>query len=256
MICGGRQKILIEHLPPTQSTIGLLSSLLNHWQAGRRSVLYTAFVQHGDAATVLSRTLEPAGLPSELPASLRQEVADLAASARLPFTCSEGRLTVLVEPIRSPGTVFIAGSGHVGQATAALCATVGFRTVVLDDREDFLSRDRLPQADELRQVQGFEACFKGLEVTPDGFIVILTRGHIHDRAVLAQALGTPAGYIGMIGSLKKRDAIYQALLEEGFATSDLDRVHCPIGLSIGADTPEEIAVSIVAELIQQRAHAT
>ena len=256
MICGGRQEILIEHLPPTQSTIELVSSLLHHWQTGRRSVLYTTFVQHGEAATILSRTLDPGSLPSELPASLRQEVTDLASSARLPFSRSDGRHTVLVEPIRSPGTVFIAGSGHVGQATAALCATVGFRTVVLDDREDFLSRDRLPQADELRQVQGFEGCFEDLEVTPEGCIVILTRGHIHDRAVLAQALRTTAGYIGMIGSRKKRDAIYKALLEEGFSQSDLDRVHCPIGLSIGAETPEEIAVSIAAELIQERARAS
>ena len=84
----------------------------------------------------------------------------------------------------------------------------------------------------------------------EDFIVILTRGHLHDKTVLAQALKTGAGYIGMIGSQRKRDAIYRALLKGGFSKRDIDRVHSPIGLSIGAETPEEIAVSIVAEMIQ------
>ncbi len=99
-------------------------------------------------------------------------------------------------------------------------------------------------------LESFNDAFSGLSVGRDDFIVILTRGHLHDKTVLAQALKTGAGYIGMIGSRRKRDAIYGALLEEGFGQRDIDRVHSPIGLSIGADTPEEIAVSIVAEMIQ------
>ncbi len=256
MICGGRQEILIEHLPAIPDNVNLFQNLLDNWESGQSKILITAFAHDSHWASILSRTLDPAALPADLPESLRQKVIKRAASSRLPLACSESGVTVLVEPIRSPGTVYIAGAGHVGQATAALCAFTGFSTVILDDRDDFLTRERLPQASRLHRVLGFEGCFNGLEVNPDGFIVILTRGHVHDRTVLAQALQTPAGYIGMIGSTRKRDAIYRSLQEDGVSQAELDRVHCPIGLSIGADTPEEIAVSIVAELIHARARAS
>jgi xanthine dehydrogenase accessory factor len=99
----------------------------------------------------------------------------------------------------------------------------------------------------------FEAALDGIGIGQGDYIVILTRGHLHDRTVLAQALKTDAGYIGMIGSRRKRDAIYTSLLKDGFSQADIDRVHSPIGLAIGAETPEEIAVSIVAEMIRHRA---
>jgi len=86
--------------------------------------------------------------------------------------------------------------------------------------------------------------------------VIFTRGHLHERTVLAKAIKTDAAYIGMIGSLKKRDTIYRSLLDEGYTRADLDRVHSPIGITIGAQTPNEIAVSIVAEMIQERSRVT
>jgi len=98
----------------------------------------------------------------------------------------------------------------------------------------------------------FEQAFASLEMDSDSYVVIVTRGHLHDKTVLEQALRTKAGYIGMIGSRRKRDMVYQTLLSEGFTQEDIDRVHCPIGLNIGGETPEEIAVSIVAELIKAR----
>jgi len=122
--------------------------------------------------------------------------------------------------------------------------------VVLDDRSEFANQERFPKADELRVLDRFENAFSGLSADSNSFLVILTRGHSHDRTVLAQALRTQAGYIGMIGSHRKRDTIYQSLRDEGFTNADLDRVHCPIGLDIGGETPEEIAVSIVAEMIE------
>jgi xanthine dehydrogenase accessory factor len=101
-------------------------------------------------------------------------------------------------------------------------------------------------------IASFETAFSGLPVENDSFVVIFTRGHLHDKSVLAAALKSPAHYIGMIGSRRKRQAIYGALLESGFDPQDIDRVHSPIGLEIGAETPEEIAVSIVAEMILER----
>jgi len=106
---------------------------------------------------------------------------------------------------------------------------------------------------EARVLDSFSDCFHGLHVDSHSFVVIVTRGHEHDRTVLKQALGTKAGYIGMIGSTRKRDIIYGALVTEGFMEDDLRRVHSPIGIAIDAGTPEEIAVSIVAELIKERA---
>ncbi len=94
---------------------------------------------------------------------------------------------------------------------------------------------------------------EGLEINEDSYIVLVTRGHVHDKTVLGQALRTHAGYIGMIGSRKKRDTVYEELSMEGFSRDEFDRVYSPIGLDIGAETPEEIAVSIVAELIRARA---
>ncbi|MFZ3046285.1 MAG: XdhC family protein, partial [Desulfatirhabdiaceae bacterium] len=136
--------------------------------------------------------------------------------------------------------------------TAILSKMIGFETVVLDDRPEFANRERFPEADEIRILSSFDCALDGLVIDGKGYIVILTRGHLHDKTVLGLALRKPARYIGMIGSRKKRDAIYRALEREGFSNDDLARVHSPIGLSIGAQTPAEIAVSIAAELIRVR----
>jgi xanthine dehydrogenase accessory factor len=140
----------------------------------------------------------------------------------------------------------------VSQRIAPLCETVGFRTVVLDDRPEYASCERFPQPTELVVLKVFDP-LPELPVDEDSYLVIVTRGHLHDRTVLEQALRTKAGYIGMIGSKRKRDAVYQALLEQGYRREDLARVCSPIGVEILAETPEEIAVSIVGEMIKVRA---
>jgi xanthine dehydrogenase accessory factor len=136
-----------------------------------------------------------------------------------------------------------------------MAAMVGFGVSVADDRGEYANRERFNDATEIRVLENFGNAFSGVAIGREDLIVILTRGHLHDKTVLAQALNTDAGYIGMIGSRKKRNAIYGALLKDGFSQADLDRVHSPIGLSIGAETPEEIAVSIVAEMIRHRANS-
>jgi arginase family enzyme len=112
---------------------------------------------------------------------------------------------------------------------------------------------RIPEADEILIPDKLDAPFDSVVFGPDSYIVIVTRGHIHDEIVLRRALQTSAGYIGMIGSKKKRETIYRHLLDEGFTQADIARVYSPIGIDISADTPEEIAVSITAELIKVRA---
>jgi xanthine dehydrogenase accessory factor len=164
----------------------------------------------------------------------------------------DGRL-FFVEPLCNQGTVFIFGAGHVSQKLAPLTRLVGFRTVILDDRSEFANRERFETADKIVVADSFDEAIASLEIDEESYLVLVTRGHAHDKTVLRQALRSRAGYIGMIGSLRKRDALYEALQKEGFHPGEFARVCSPIGLEIGAETPEEIAVSIVAQLIQARA---
>lgn len=252
MICGGKQEILLEYIPADLKNMEIFSRLLATWDQGQGSFLCTVFVQESERVCIVDRTLDPGSLSESVPLSLREQARKMAQKSSLPAVAREDAYTLLFEPIRPPGTLYINGAGHVGKTTADLAAYVGFRTFIIDDRADFLIPERFPQSSSLLHTPEFETCFEHLDMPADSFIVIVTRGHVHDKNVLAQALQTKAKYIGMIGSTKKRDAIYDALRQQGVDQSQLDRVHCPIGLSIGADTPEEIAVSIVAELIQER----
>ena len=164
--------------------------------------------------------------------------------------------TVIVESILKQKKVCIFGAGHVAQPTARIAAMMDFHVVVLDDRKEFANDLRFPEADEIHILDDFDHALGGHIIDNDTYVVILTRGHLHDKTVLAQALRSRAGYIGMIGSRRKRDALYLNLLHEGFGERDLKRVCSPIGLPISAETPEEIALSIVAELVQHRARIT
>ncbi|MEI7450643.1 MAG: XdhC family aldehyde oxidoreductase maturation factor [Desulfomonile sp.] len=159
---------------------------------------------------------------------------------------------VFLEWLHPKGTVYIFGAGHVGECVAHLAAYVDFRVVVIDDRSEFANHQRIPDADDVLAIESFDQAFFRLNVDEDSFIVIVTRGHAHDRIVLAQALRSKAGYIGMIGSRRKTAIIYQALLTEGFSQGDLMRCHAPIGLPIGGESPQEIGVSIVGEMISAR----
>ena len=186
------------------------------------------------------------------PVSWLDSLVVQAGRERLPKILKIETQRFFVEPAVSAATVYLFGAGHVSQQVALVASMVHFRTVVLDDRSEFANQERFPQADEVKVVTSFNQAFADLQIDSESYLVIVTRGHLHDKAVLAQALRTDAGYVGMIGSRRKRDMVYQALLKEGFSQHDIDRVHSPIGVNIGGETPEEIAVSIVAELIKER----
>lgn len=161
-----------------------------------------------------------------------------------------GKEKYIIEPFFNVESVHIFGAGHVAQKIADITKMLGFYTIVMDDREEFANRERFETADEVRVVQSFNNLENYDIINGSSYIVIVTRGHAYDKDVLAHALRTDAKYIGMIGSRSKREHVYNNLLSEGFTSEDLERVHCPIGLNIYAQTPEEIAVSIAAELIK------
>lgn len=163
-----------------------------------------------------------------------------------------GSVELFVEPILADSVLYIFGGGHVSAQIIPLASRVGFKVEVIDDRPEFADPAKFPDAAKVHQCP-FEGVLERIPVDESSYLVIVTRGHIHDKTVLEQCLRSRAKYIGMIGSRRKKAMIYEKLLEEGFTKSDLDRVHAPIGLDIGAETPEEIAVSIVGELIQVRA---
>lgn len=156
-------------------------------------------------------------------------------------------------------TVYIFGAGHVGLATCEAASLAGFSVTVTDDRPELLSAERFPRARLLRHIESFASPLAAgphcgaIAPGPQDCALILTRKPDIDRAMLASLLGTQAGYIGLIGSKTKRAGIFASLKSEGFSDSDLARVHAPIGLAIGARTPEEISISIMAEIIAVRA---
>lgn len=150
-------------------------------------------------------------------------------------------------------TAFIFGAGHVAKAVEPILRFVNFKTKVIDDRPEFANRERFPEADDVVVIESFKNAYQNLETDEDSYIVIITRGHMGDYDVLKQSLRRPNAYIGMIGSRNKVATVYSMLREEGFSQEELDKVYSPIGVDIAAETPEEIAISIAAEMIKVRA---
>jgi xanthine dehydrogenase accessory factor len=162
-----------------------------------------------------------------------------------------GSLQVFVEPIIPPPLLYIFGGGHVGLHIYKVALIAGFEIVVVDDREEFANRERFPEALDV-QAGEIGLVMSQLDPPDNSFIAIVTRGHRHDMRVLRWAVDTNARYVGMIGSVRKVLTVFEQLENEGVARESLDRVYAPIGLQLGSATPEEIAVSVVAELIAIR----
>ncbi len=162
-----------------------------------------------------------------------------------------GNLVVFVEPVVPALHLVILGAGHVGVAVAKAARFTGYRTTVIDDREEYANPALLPDVDEVL-VNDFSDPLRGVRVWSETGIVIATRGHAHDLDAVKAALLTPAGYIGLVGSRRKRGVITSALIDAGFSKDDIGRIIVPVGIPIGSETPEEIAISIMAQIIEYR----
>lgn len=166
-----------------------------------------------------------------------------------------GTLEIFVEPVLPPALLYLFGAGHVALNVCRTAANAGFEVIVSDDRSSYATQERFPSAREVHALD-FDEATRILDPNESSYIVIVTRGHRDDMRLLRWAVQTRARYIGMIGSKRKVIGIYKALLAEGLPAHLFDRVHSPIGIDIGAVTPEEIAVAIAAELIAIRRRAT
>jgi xanthine dehydrogenase accessory factor len=250
MICGGRVEVLVEWLegraPAVIELVQALQALADSHQKGWLVTRMPGTIEGRRHALVSTGQILAGDLPEGLALKSVQ-------AARQPALLKSHTQDCLVEPVNISGSVFIFGAGHVSRNLADFTRAVGFWTVVVDDRPEFANRQRFPCADQIIVPENYSTALDGMEIDEDSYIVIVTRGHLHDHVVLAQALRTKAGYIGMIGSRRKCQLIFDDLLKNGFTKEDIQRVYAPIGLPIEAETPEEIGVSITAELIKVRA---
>ena len=162
-----------------------------------------------------------------------------------------GQLDIFVEPVTPEPRAYIFGGGHVSKSISKIANMAGFATVIVDDREAFANKERFPEADET-YADEYENVFPKLNVTSSAYLVIVTRGHRDDMRVLRWAVGTPARYIAMIGSKRKTISVVKELVKEGIPRESFEKIFAPMGLEVGAETPEEIAISVVAEMIAVR----
>ena len=165
-----------------------------------------------------------------------------------------GTLEVFIEPVLPPALLYIFGAGHVALSLCQTAASAGFDVVVTDDRSSYATKERFPAARDVHAMD-FDEALQKLDPDESSYVAIVTRGHRDDMRILRWAVQTRARYVGMIGSRRKVIQIFKTLEEEGLPASLFEKVHAPIGLDIGAITPEEIAIAITAELIAVRRQA-
>src|SRR5579872_4655363 len=165
-----------------------------------------------------------------------------------------GQLDVFVEPVMPIPHAFIFGAGHISKSLSKVATLAGFATVIVDNRESFANRERFPEAAEIHAAE-YEDVFPKLAINETSYVIIVTRGHRDDMRVLKLAIGTPARYIAMIGSKRKVINVVRELEKEGLPRTAFERIFAPMGLDLGAISPEEIAVSVVAEMIAVRRNA-
>ena len=189
-----------------------------------------------------SRQAMKDGFPLTIPFELTEKHGGLVCG---------GKVLVYIEPVIPDPHVIILGAGHVGKALSKVARFSGFRVTVVDDRQEYANRDNIPDAIDI-VVTDFDDVFSKLAADRGTYLVIATRGHNHDLDALKAALKTEARYIGLLGSKRKKALLFKTLRDEGFSQTDIDRVITPVGLPIGSVTPEEIAISIMAQIIKYR----
>jgi xanthine dehydrogenase accessory factor len=264
MICGGDLMVYLEPLlGGDEMAVELFQEAARVQAKGGRAVLAT-LVEPGPVDGLAGRKLlmvqngPTIGFLADHEELNRELAAYLGAIKphQLPQLLDSPALgpegQVFVDPIVGGPVVYIFGGGHVAKQIAPLVKLMGFGLVVADDRVEWANPERFPQAGEIWN-QDLDRVLEGKRLGSEAYLVIVTRGHLFDKDVLAQCLRQKAAYVGMIGSKRKRQLVYKALLEEGFSQEELNAVYSPIGLDIGAETPEEIALAIAAELVAVRA---
>jgi xanthine dehydrogenase accessory factor len=258
--CGGIVEILTEPLP--EQGRELFQAVLELKDAGRRGTLVTILTDHphypvGQRKLLLCDDETTVGSLGDeaLEAFVVQRGWDVLQGERfaiVEYQSEDGTpLQLFMEPVLPTPTVYVFGGGHVSFFVVRAAKLAGFKVKVIDDRPAFANAERFPQADETI-VMDFGQVREAFRFGQDDYVILVTRGHQHDQQILEQIYDCQARYLGMIGSKSKISKMWKRLEAKGIDHTYLDRVHAPIGLNIGADSPEEIAISVVAELIRER----
>ena len=242
MICGGNIDLFVEPVLPDQMDV---YGGINHCRKrGRKAVMITVPADDGITKALVDVYGKTWG----------SDVPDEVMESSLQYLKEKGPVVVdkiIYEPIQGAPNLFIFGAGHVSQFVSKMAKMVDFSVTVVDDRIEFANRERFPEADEI-EVGKFENVFKKLNFSGDVYIVIVTRGHSYDALVLEESMKIKTRYVGMIGSSRKVAMVLRNLREKGFPEENIAKVFTPIGIKIHSETPAEIAVSIVAQLIDVR----
>jgi xanthine dehydrogenase accessory factor len=252
MVCGGAADVLVAYVPPGDPELAAACRVLRDARDEGRRAWFVTVLPDGEEGVAEHCALDEAGSMAGAEVCTAAELRGLTAAAALHGTArlADGRV-VIIERVDPAALAVVCGAGHVGHALAPVLARLGFRVVVVDDRPEYAAADRFPGARV--EVRPFEGALAAVGVDERAYVVIVTRGHVHDLGVLRQALDLRARYVGLMGSRSKRARMFAALREAGFDEETLAGVHTPIGLSIGAETPDELAISIAAEIVQVRA---
>jgi len=253
-ICGGVMELFVETFD--QKSLSLFEDLSVAIENGQKGALVSIISPKTAAKKVFLKKISDFRVPigdfkTEIE-NQRSKIENIAFLREQPERkILQGGVEIFIEPVLEEAMVFIFGAGHLSYHICRYAKSVDFRVTICDDRAEFANQSRFPDADNI-VVESFETVFDRIELNRNSYIVIVTRGHESDQIVLEKAVKTEAKYVGMIGSKKKTLTILQELHEKGLPEEALRRVYSPIGISIGAVTPQEIALSIVCELTKIR----
>lgn len=250
MICGGSLDIFLEYVPADTCNLELWQDAWRFYEKREKIFMcislsentghHRFFIHENGTLYGKCEHFILEGLQKLLPKIQQTQLISL-----------EGK-EVMAMPCTSPPDLYIFGAGHVAGELAPLAVHLGFDVSVMDDRSAYLDGDAFINTRRIL-VPGFKQCLQHIRMDENSYMLIMTRDHQYDQELLAQILRTPACFKGMLGSKRKRDVIFKNLMNQGFTVEELQKVICPVGLTISADSPAEIAISIMAQLIQHRA---
>ena len=238
--CGGTVDLFLEPIITGDAAATLYRGVANAIEARERGTVVTALDWSAGPGKALSTDRRQLTIGSVAPVAPVAPVGSLDES-----------LGLFIEPIPRVPRLILFGAGHVGREIARAAAATDFHVVIVDDRDEFANRERFPTAAEV-VVENLTSVLDKLTLDTDDFVISCTRGHAMDATVIQRTAASPARYVGMLGSRRKRGVIWKALEEAGVPRSALERVKVPIGEDIGADTPGEIGIAVLAELIKLR----